>query len=115
MHRMRRQNLHHVQIVLQEPCVIAVDGGLRELAPAAAQAVCVAVAQRDDGCLRVVAIAAEMQIGDAAETHDTDLDHGAASSAWVRYANCRPHSEEGSKAMPKAYVHAIKGPLGIAM
>jgi hypothetical protein len=48
-----------------------------------------------------------MQIRDAAETHDADLDHGAASSARVRYAGVT-RAAEGSKAMPEVYVHAIE-------
>jgi hypothetical protein len=49
-----------------------------------------------------------MQIGDAAETHDADLDHGAASGARVRYADVACTADKGNKAMPEIYVHAIR-------
>ncbi len=58
VHRMRRQDLHHVEVVLQECGVVGVSRGLRKFDLAAGKARRIGVAQSDDCCVRMVTIAA---------------------------------------------------------
>ena len=84
--RVGRQDFDHVEVVAQEGGVIGVRGRVGEIGAAAGEAFGIAVADCHDLRVRVVAIAAEVQIGDAAETDNADADHGAKAVFVRRYS-----------------------------